>query len=83
MFYVFAQYGDPWVLTVLIDGELWGGKGGIGKGADGQHRIHVAGAPDELRNLIAYILTLKDREYVSCRQSFYVVTSRLLPEAAG
>ena len=56
MFYVCAQYRDPWVLTVLIDGELWGGKGGIGKGADG-HRDHAGPAFDDVCNCRAAIRT--------------------------
>jgi hypothetical protein len=49
MFHVFGQYRDPWVLTVLIDRELWGGEGGIGEGADG-HRDHAGPAFDDVCN---------------------------------
>ena len=29
MLHVFAQYHDPRVLTVLVDGEFWGREGGV------------------------------------------------------
>jgi hypothetical protein len=56
MFYVSAQYRDPWVLTVLIDRELWGGEGEIGKGANG-HRDHAGPAFDDVCNCRAAIRT--------------------------
>ena len=35
MFHVFAQYRDPWVLTVLVDRKLRGGKVGSAKAPTG------------------------------------------------
>src|SRR5215203_4302649 len=47
MLHGFTQYHDPRVLTVLVDGEFWGGEGGVRKCADG-HCDHAGPAFDDV-----------------------------------